>query len=98
MTAIDQARIEAVARAICGRHCDMSKCSCQPRSSARACREMSIQQARAAIAADPAIAEMRKALMGVTSILVAVKFTAGLRGNQIDRLEKAQALLAKYGG
>lgn len=43
------------------------------------------------------VAELVAALKGIVPILVAVKFTAGLRGNQVDRLNAAKALLAKHG-
>lgn len=44
--------IEAIARAICGRNCDMPKCTCQPdANSRRGCRELSMDHARNALAA-----------------------------------------------
>lgn len=46
------------------------------------------------IAAAP---DLLDALKGVVTILEAVKFTVGLRGNQLTRLEKARAALSKAG-
>lgn len=44
--------IERVARAICGKNCDMPKCSCQPSADSKeVCRKMSIAMARRAIEA-----------------------------------------------
>lgn len=49
--------VETLARAICGKNCDMPKCSCQPDDASRkACRRMSMDAAERAIAAVPTIA------------------------------------------
>lgn len=43
----------------------------------------------------PLETELRDCLKGVVRILVAVRMSSGLHGNQIDRLAAAEALLAR---
>lgn len=60
--------------------------------------EASRQEVEAEKCKRDAASELYEALGSILPILEAVRYTVGLRGNQLDRIARAKAIYAKAGG